>query len=127
MRPVFKRYGFFSPLETKDEKKIRCFKRRPFLIVRVLRGEIVVNFQRRVLARNVEFSFIVSDSERTFTFRVRLNALTTLATLVRKLPFTVILNLDIKELDYEPSCNAVNSTQKSFTASNDKNRIGHFE
>ena len=34
-------------------------------------------------ARNVDFSFIVSGSERTFTFRVSLNTLPTLATLVR--------------------------------------------
>ena len=33
--------------------------------------------------RNVDFSFIVSGSERTFTFRVSLNTLPTLATLVR--------------------------------------------
>ena len=35
-------------------------------------------------ARNVDFSFIVSGSERTFTFCVPLNALPTLATLVRR-------------------------------------------
>ena len=32
--------------------------------------------------RNVDFSFIVSGSERTITFRVSLNTLPTLATLV---------------------------------------------
>ena len=37
----------------------------------------------RNFARNVDFSFIVSGSERTFTFRVSLNTLPTLATLVR--------------------------------------------
>ena len=36
-------------------------------------------------ARNIDFSFIVSGSERTFTFRVSLNTLPTLATLVRVL------------------------------------------
>ena len=39
--------------------------------------------RRRAFARNVDFSFIVSGSERTFTFRVSLNTLPTLATLVR--------------------------------------------
>ena len=34
-------------------------------------------------ARNVDFSFIVSSSERTFTFCVSLNTLPTLATLVQ--------------------------------------------
>ena len=44
---------------------------------------ITTNSRRRAFARNVDFSFIVSDSERTFTFRVSLNTLPTLATLVR--------------------------------------------
>ena len=39
--------------------------------------------RRRAFARNVDFSFIVSGSESTFTFRVSLNTLPTLATLVR--------------------------------------------
>ena len=39
------------------------------------------NSRRRAFARNVDFSFIVSGSERTFTFRVSLNTLPTLATL----------------------------------------------
>ena len=39
--------------------------------------------ERRAFARNFDFSFIVSGSERTFTFRVSLNTLPTLATLVR--------------------------------------------
>ena len=38
---------------------------------------------RWAFARNVDFSFIVSGSERTFTFRVSLNTLPTLATSVR--------------------------------------------
>ena len=40
------------------------------------------NSRRKAFARNVDFSFIVSGSERTFTFRVSLNTLPTLATLV---------------------------------------------
>ena len=43
-------------------------------------GKLVA--QRRAFARNVNFFFIVSGSEKTFTFRVLLNALPTLATLV---------------------------------------------
>ena len=39
--------------------------------------------RRRAFARNVDFSFIVSGSERTFTFRASLNTLPTLAMLVR--------------------------------------------
>ena len=54
-----------------------------------------------------DFSFIASGSERTFTFRVPLNALPTLATLVREnvlrrlsLPNTAILTIrDCVELD----------------------------
>ena len=38
-----------------------------------------------VKRRNVDFSFIVSGSERTFTSRVSLNTLPTLATLVRNI------------------------------------------
>ena len=41
------------------------------------------NCRRRAFPRNVDFSFIVSGSDRTFTFRVSLNTLPTLATLVR--------------------------------------------
>ena len=37
----------------------------------------------RAFARNVDFSLIISDSERTFTFRISLNTPPTLATLVR--------------------------------------------
>ena len=37
----------------------------------------------RAFPRNVDISFIVSGSERTFTFRVSLNTLPTLATLVQ--------------------------------------------
>ena len=43
----------------------------------------MANSRQRAFARNVDFSFIVSGSERTFTFRVSLNTLPTLATLVR--------------------------------------------
>ena len=42
-----------------------------------LRRELV-NSRRRDFARNVDFSFIVSGSERTFPFRVSLNTLPTL-------------------------------------------------
>ena len=45
---------------------------------------MTTNSRRRAFARNVDFSFIVSGSERTFTFRVSLNTLPTLATLVRE-------------------------------------------
>ena len=48
-----------------------------------LRRELVVHSRRRAFARNVDFCFIVSGSERTFTFRISLNTLPTLATLVR--------------------------------------------
>ena len=44
---------------------------------------MTINSRRRAFARNVDFSFIVSGRERTFTFRVLLNTLPTLATLVR--------------------------------------------
>ena len=50
----------------------------------------VTNSWRRAFAWNVDFSFIVSGSEKTFTFRVSLNTLPTLATLVRD-----ILNLSL--------------------------------
>ena len=43
----------------------------------------VSNSRRRAFARNVDFSFVVSGNERTFTFRVSLNTLPTLETLVR--------------------------------------------
>ena len=52
---------------------------------KALRRELAVNSRRRAFARNVEFCFIVSGSERTFTFRISLNTLSTLATLVRDL------------------------------------------
>ena len=42
-----------------------------------------LNSRRRAFARDVDFSFIVSGSDRTFTLRVSLNTLPTLATLVR--------------------------------------------
>ena len=52
---------------------------------KALRRELVVttNSRRKAFARNVDFSFIVSGSESTFTFRVSLNTQPTLATLVR--------------------------------------------
>ena len=43
---------------------------------------MTTNSRRRAFARNVDFSFIVSGIERTFTFRVSLNTLPTLARLV---------------------------------------------
>ena len=52
-----------------------------------------VEFRAKALCRElvthyyVDFSFIVSGSERTFTFRVSLNTLPTLATLVRVLSY----------------------------------------
>ena len=64
------------PETTKEKSTFRA---------KALRRELVVatNSRRRAFARNVDFSFIVSGSERTFTFRVSLNTLPTLATLVR--------------------------------------------
>ena len=50
---------------------------------KALRREFFTNSRRRAFARNIDFSFIVSGSERTFTFRVSLNTRPTLATLVR--------------------------------------------
>ena len=46
-------------------------------------------FRAKALRREVEGSLltIVSDSERTFTFHVSLNTLSTLATLVRDIVF----------------------------------------
>ena len=65
-------------------------KKKSTFRAKALRRELVVtpdegpsNSRRSAFARNVDFSFIVSDSERTFTFRVSLNTLPTLATLVR--------------------------------------------
>ena len=62
---------------------------------KALRRELVVittNSRRRAFARNVDFSFIVSDSERTFTFRVSLNTLPTLATSVRDIITNCVRN-----------------------------------
>ena len=44
---------------------------------------VTTNSRRRAFARNVNFSFIISGSERSFTFRVSVNTLPTLATLVQ--------------------------------------------
>ena len=44
---------------------------------------MTTNSRQRAFARNVDFSFIVSGSERTFTFWESLNTLPTLAKLVR--------------------------------------------
>ena len=46
-------------------------------------GRVTTNSLQRAFARNVDFSFIVSGSERILAFRVSLNTLPTLATLVR--------------------------------------------
>ena len=48
-------------------------------------------FQVKVLRRNVDFSFIVSHSERTYTFRVPSNEQPTLATSV---PYEVIRTVE---------------------------------
>ena len=53
---------------------------------------VTTNFRRKAFARNVDFSFIVSGSKRTFTFRVSLNTLPTLATLVRNIILDLFLN-----------------------------------
>ena len=45
--------------------------------------ELVTNSRRRVFARDDDFFFIISGSERNFIFRVSLTTLPTLATLVR--------------------------------------------
>ena len=49
---------------------------------KALRRELVVTPDEGAFSRNVHFSFIVSGNERTFSFRVSLNTLPTLATLV---------------------------------------------
>ena len=64
----------FSLPETEKEKS--TFK------AKALRREVSTS-RRSAFPLNINFSFIVSGSERTFTFRVPLNALSTLATLVR--------------------------------------------
>ena len=61
-----------SPPETINEKS--TFRAKAFRRALGLR-------LRRAFARNVDFSFIVSGSERTFTFRVSLYTLPTLAML----------------------------------------------
>ena len=56
-------------------------KQKSTFRAKALRRELAVtaNSRRRAFARNVDFCFIVSGSERTFTFRVSLNTLPTLA------------------------------------------------
>ena len=76
-----------------DTRKVKVLslpetiKEKSTFRAKALRRELVTTTSsgvgRRAFARNVHFSFIVSGSGRTFTFRVSLNTLPTLATLVR--------------------------------------------
>ena len=66
-----------------DKGKINVSSEGPSSGVSSDSRRVSTNSRRRAFARNVDFSFIVSGSERTFTFRVSLNTLPTLATLVR--------------------------------------------
>ena len=76
---------------TYDTRKVKVLslpqtiKEKSTFRAKALRQELVVttNSRRRAFARSVDFSFIVSGSERTFTFLVSLNTLPRLATLVR--------------------------------------------
>ena len=84
----------------KDTRKVKVLslpqtiKEKSTFRAKALRRELVVttNSRRRTFARNVDFSFIVSGSERTFTFRVSLNTLPTLATLVRDISIKIRLS-----------------------------------
>ena len=60
-----------------DTRKVKVLslpetiKEKSTFRAKALRRELVTtNSQRRAFARNVDFSFIVSGCERTFTFRV---------------------------------------------------------
>ena len=61
-----------------DTRKVKVLslpetiKEKSTFRAKALRRELIVNTnsRRRAFARNVDFSFIVSGSERTFTFRV---------------------------------------------------------
>ena len=64
---------------------------------KALRRELVVREPLPSL-ENVDFSFIVSGSERTFTFHVSLNTLPTLATLVRDISAFIPLSTDFSAL-----------------------------
>ena len=56
-----------------DTRKVpETIKEKSMFRAKALRRELVKNFRRRAFARNVDFSFIISGSERTFTFRVSL-------------------------------------------------------
>ena len=56
-----------------DMRKVpETIKEKSMFRAKALRRELVKNFRRRAFARNVDFSFIISGSERTFTFRVSL-------------------------------------------------------
>ena len=61
-----------------DTRKVKVLslpetiKEKSMFRAKALRRELVKNFRRRAFARNVDFSFIISGSERTFTFRVSL-------------------------------------------------------
>ena len=74
----------FRCCDIKDTRKVKVLslpetiKEKSTFRAKALRRKL----KRRAFARNVDFFFIVSGSERTFTFRVSLNTLPTLATLV---------------------------------------------
>ena len=95
-------HGESSSYDTQKVKVLslpETIKEKSTFRAKALRRELVVlsstNSRRRTFTRNVDFSFTVSGSERTFTFRVSLNTLPILATLVRVfllLLFNSILN-----------------------------------
>ena len=95
------------PLDTRKAKVLslpETIKEKSTFRAKALRRE----GRRRAFARNVDFSFIISGSERTFTFRVSLNTLPTLATLVRDIAprhsgFTPMRQHLIKTVSIVPS------------------------
>ena len=80
-----------------DTRKVKVLslpkisKEKSTFRAKALLSGVTTNSRRRAFARNDDFSFIVSDSEKTFTFRVSLNTLPTLATLGRIIyPYHII-------------------------------------
>ena len=80
--------GRDSPTTWNDKGKIDVSSEGPSSGV----SELVTNSRQKAFARNVDFSFIVSGSEKTFTFRVSLNTLPTLGTLVRGVTLSLYLH-----------------------------------
>ena len=92
IRVLFPHPCFIPTLQkeyTKTTRKVKVLslpetiKEKSTFRTKAVRRELVTtNSRRRAFAQNVDFSFIASGSERTFTFRVSLNTLPTLAALV---------------------------------------------